>query len=380
MRIVAHRLKIRILIPTLAIFFASPAYSAASEFRIRLFESRGEVRSLVISGPCEILRPNQLRLEGGTHIVTVKPGGSLGIANGAHHVFGGRSILLRGVGEGPVHLRCGTTVRSYLGQIEITPQVHGRGLKVVNTIDRMNYVQSVVGSEIQPLWSTESIKAMAVLIQTSIAGQRSDEEIGDSTQKRVYFGSDYVSPKVRDAVSSVWGETLCYRSDPISVFYHPTCAGRTSSGVSVFGKPAQRMAYLQSVECDYCKDAPFWKPTITHIYASKFDTAFGEALPVVKSVDEADRPVEMQLTRQGRRSLVSGYQFWTELGQRFGWDKAPGLRFSLIKVGDKIEVKSTGAGHGVGLCQWGAERQAKLGRTYKQILQYYFPGTALRKG
>ena len=36
-----------------------------------------------------------------------------------------------------------------------------------------------------------------------------------------------------------------------------------------------------------------------------------------------------------------------------------------------------GWGHGVGMSQWGAFGQAKAGRTYKEILGTYFPGTAL---
>jgi stage II sporulation protein D len=34
-----------------------------------------------------------------------------------------------------------------------------------------------------------------------------------------------------------------------------------------------------------------------------------------------------------------------------------------------------GAGHGVGLCQAGAEEMARKGKTYKEILSFYYPGT-----
>ena len=38
-----------------------------------------------------------------------------------------------------------------------------------------------------------------------------------------------------------------------------------------------------------------------------------------------------------------------------------------------------GYGHGVGLNQYGALGQAKANRTYKDILAFYYPGTALTK-
>jgi stage II sporulation protein D len=76
---------------------------------------------------------------------------------------------------------------------------------------------------------------------------------------------------------------------------------------------------------------------------------------------------------------MSGYDFWIKLGQSFGWDKAPGTRYSLKQGKDKdIIIESTGAGHGIGLCQWGASSLARNGKNYKEILEYYFPGCEVR--
>ena len=36
-----------------------------------------------------------------------------------------------------------------------------------------------------------------------------------------------------------------------------------------------------------------------------------------------------------------------------------------------------GSGHGVGLCQVGAARMGEAGRRYREILAFYYPGTAL---
>lgn len=41
------------------------------------------------------------------------------------------------------------------------------------------------------------------------------------------------------------------------------------------------------------------------------------------------------------------------------------------------EVLGRGAGHGVGLSQWGAKGMAEAGYGYREILGYYFPGTFL---
>lgn len=42
-----------------------------------------------------------------------------------------------------------------------------------------------------------------------------------------------------------------------------------------------------------------------------------------------------------------------------------------------LVISGRGFGHGVGLSQWGAEERAAAGQTYRQILSFYYPGTAL---
>ena len=54
--------------------------------------------------------------------------------------------------------------------------------------------------------------------------------------------------------------------------------------------------------------------------------------------------------------------------------------FVTIKKNKKgILIKGHGAGHGVGLCQWGALQMAKEGKTYRQIIKHYFRGAKLEK-
>jgi stage II sporulation protein D len=58
--------------------------------------------------------------------------------------------------------------------------------------------------------------------------------------------------------------------------------------------------------------------------------------------------------------------------------------FSLIATGagqnvTNLVVDGAGAGHGVGLCQWGAVGRARAGQGYQQILAAYFPGTRLER-
>jgi len=48
--------------------------------------------------------------------------------------------------------------------------------------------------------------------------------------------------------------------------------------------------------------------------------------------------------------------------------------FSCYPEGDFVVIRGRGFGHGVGLCQEGAMKMARLGFTYDQIITFYFPG------
>jgi stage II sporulation protein D len=60
--------------------------------------------------------------------------------------------------------------------------------------------------------------------------------------------------------------------------------------------------------------------------------------------------------------------------------KALNLKSSLISWqidGEKITFVTSGYGHGVGLCQYGADHYARQGDDYRQILNRYYPGAQL---
>jgi len=45
----------------------------------------------------------------------------------------------------------------------------------------------------------------------------------------------------------------------------------------------------------------------------------------------------------------------------------------------RLVAAGAGAGHAVGMCQWGAIGRARAGQDYRTILTTYFPGTKIEK-
>ena len=68
-----------------------------------------------------------------------------------------------------------------------------------------------------------------------------------------------------------------------------------------------------------------------------------------------------------------------DLRQRVGYQKLPSLAFSVNVKRGVFTFDGRGQGHGAGLCQWGAAGMAKEGKTYREILRHYYPGTELTR-
>ena len=53
--------------------------------------------------------------------------------------------------------------------------------------------------------------------------------------------------------------------------------------------------------------------------------------------------------------------------------------YDIRNSSDYVLFSGRGAGHGVGLCQDGAEEMGREGKSYREILSFYYPGAQLNK-
>ncbi len=81
----------------------------------------------------------------------------------------------------------------------------------------------------------------------------------------------------------------------------------------------------------------------------------------------------LRIIHSGGELLLKG----EDLRRLIGYSRLPSTNFEINKIGKEISFSGKGAGHGVGLCQWGTKEMAEMGFTYQEILRYYFPGTEI---
>lgn len=352
-----------------------------SKVRVDLFQAYQPLHQIRLAGSLQIVQPVQQTLGSGGYRMRVSQSQLVLSSNPTapqkpeRTLIKARHLVLTASHSDFISIQPpGLEERRYPGRLELSVDQHNN-LRIVNELPARSYVTLVVGSETPPSWPTEALKAQAVLTQTRLARYHRDEPLNDTTQGEVYLGNTHRRPEVSQAVNSVWGQILTRDNHPLTAFYHASCAGHTSD-TQVFGKH-QRLPGIVSVPCVACKFSVFAKPTISLISKNDFYHAFPLGLPKTLSVDAAGRPLTV---RFANGKTESGYDFWLAIGQKFGWDKAPGLRFSWAQQPNgQIKMTSSGAGHGVGLCQQGAAEMARQGKTYRQILNYYFPQAQLSR-
>lgn len=407
------------------------ALALPSSVKVNLFQAHPDITSLVVDGSFEISQAGQSGSASGAgssilhhaEISLSKSGLLLRTGTGRHAGAAsaftsaksgrrvGTRIVIRSVGTQPLYLQPDTLVasgpgiasnlnlsagsslspnsnsgRHYRGRIFVTAS-SGK-LNVVNEVDTKSYITSVVGSESLPEFPLEALKAQSVLASTVLARQRPNMQLSDTTNVQAYLGSDYERPLVKQAVAAVFGQKLETSSGTTpAVFYHSTCAGGTSDEREVFSgkllndaarKPVSSCRTATRVKCKYCQDSPFFKAHRVQVSADELRRKVGYVPLTIDVKDSEDRPLSLSLEKVNRAGgdsktvSISGYDFWLKLGQGLGWGAVPGMRYA-IESGPIVTITSTGAGHGAGLCQWGACGMAKAGKNYKEILHYYFP-------
>jgi stage II sporulation protein D len=74
---------------------------------------------------------------------------------------------------------------------------------------------------------------------------------------------------------------------------------------------------------------------------------------------------------------VSASSLRFAMGRSLGWNTLRSDAYDIENVNSRIHFLGRGEGHGIGLCQRGADEMGVEGLSYRDILAFYYPGTSL---
>jgi stage II sporulation protein D len=294
---------------------------------------------------------------------------------------------------------------AYRGRFRFIPRSNTT-FDVVNDVDVEGYLKGLLARELFPTFADETYKAQAVVARTyalyikQTHSPGSDYDLFSDDRDQVYGGLSAETTKAKDAVEATRGIVAAYgppgQERIFKAYFSSCCGGRGQSAAEAFGDPVIPPLSAQAVGA-LCSESPrFNWPTITlskveltrrfkhfgqlHNLAEK-DIATISRIDIM-SINNVGRPVMFTITdNRNRRFAING----EELRRAVNTDATPGTKLysSLLQpLNDPTQIRFTnghGLGHGVGMCQWCAQRRAEMGLGYEQIVMLAYPESKLVK-
>ena len=262
----------------------------------------------------------------------------------------------------------------------------------VTEIRWTDYLAGILAEEISEECEPETLKAQAVLIRTQIYRTLEDSE--DKILVESYLSRDEMEDKwgaenygkyyekyVR-AVEETDDTVVMYGDAYAWTPFHQSSNGMTRSAAEVLG--SNDYPYIAGRECQLDKEADDEIQTFTFSYteiqslcrdflvAEEDEDKAAQGYTYddfeVRSCDSAGYVSELRIGN----TICTGDQFRDALS-------LPSSAFSFSEEDDdNIKITTTGKGHGLGMSIWTADQMAKEGKTFEEILAFFFEGTELR--
>ena len=320
----------------------------------------------------------------------------------------------------------------YAGILEVTAR--GSVLHVVNEVPLDEYVRGVVPTEIPASFHPEAQKALVVAARTyavrNCDRHKSDGfNMCDSIHCQGFAGASRDAEWVNRLVDSTRGEIMTHKGEPIYALYSADCGGMTQnsedSGMikapylrsvsdNVSGEPClvvkkqpapQSTAPSDPSDQSEPSDQPeetacpapamteFEKPTTgdycassrAHTWTRTYSAADLEKVFNRSSSTKVGKLTSMEFAEYDCSGRVRTIVLKGDAGEKrltgtrfrdlFGLSTIMSTRMALtVSPEGKYVIEGRGYGHGVGLCQWGANGLAKSDPkwTYIEILRHYY--------
>lgn len=267
-----------------------------------------------------------------------------------------------------------TPGRTYTGNIRLKIE-YGRIL-MLNETDVERYIAGVVEAESGIRALPEFYKTQALLSRTYLYGHLNRHasegfNLCDEVHCQVYRGITPFTGFIGQSTVLTKNKVI-YSSDStlITATFHANCGGETETPLNTWLKAE---SYLVPVKDPYCKSSPnsSWEKKIPLPEWKKYLSKKGinsQTLPV--SSLEMKKPGRQIWYKVGKSSVLT-----TQI--RADWNLKSSFFQVFIKNNDVI-LKGHGYGHGVGLCQNGAMKMAVLGKSYREIIDFYFKNVKVR--
>ena len=291
----------------------------------------------------------------------------------------------------------------YRGKLKLVLNPDKSSFDAVNLVPLEPYLAGVVGAEMYSYWEPEALKAQAIAARTYCLyikkrfGSKRSWDVSKTQANQVYLGLSAESSQVWNAVNKTHGQLLvCSHhngtEDIFPAYYSSSCGGHTENSQNVFG--GDYFEPLAGVRCPYCKDVVkpnsfFWP--MVRFGKTDVTARLLKRYTKLKELGEVTKIIPAKQSDYGKFSRLTRVKLVGSTGKT-DYLRAEDLRLTIDPTGRKLKstilkilsigdkwafLSGRGYGHGVGMCQYGAQAMARRGKTARQILSHYYPSSEI---
>lgn len=287
---------------------------------------------------------------------------------------------------------------------DLEPATPG-AIDVVNQVPLESYLPGVLAGELYRTWQLEMYAAQAVAARSyacteiAVLAGRRHYDLANTAASQMYLGA-VGHERAHQAVAMTRGVVLAHQNLLVSGYYSSCCGGAAACAVDAIGvNPVNDVAPLRGrPSSDVCTEAAVYKWNADQpidslsrrlaAYGKSRNRADVASLSTLVSIDVTavnphGRPTQMRVVDDAEASAeLSAEDFRRAANYAAQGIVAPPkpLRSSYIKAAfdsQTVHFEGNGFGHGVGLCQYGAEALARTGQAHSDILAWYYPQVEL---
>lgn len=313
--------------------------------------------------------------------------------------------------------------RIYGGELRLQPNAYG-SYTLVNDVPIESYLRGVVPHEIGSDAPYAAVEAQAIIARTYAIRNLhrfaiDNYQLCADTHCQVYWGLGYTSDRADRAIAATAGQILTYDGEPIDALYSSTTGGVTASFEEVWRGESRPylVARVDSVSNIWdlarkpLNDENNFRAFINledGFNESEWDVFRWDESTSLKEMTEFlkryynrnNRPIDftevrqVAITERSPAGRVLNMTVTTDTGViEIPNDEIRNAFYPPIstlfyidpiykeeddnKILDGYRFVGGGFGHGVGLSQTGAYHLAKIGKSSRDILAFYYPGTQL---
>jgi stage II sporulation protein D len=277
---------------------------------------------------------------------------------------------------------------------------------MINHLHMERFLPGVLDRELFSHWHPTMFLAQAIAARSYAMhkiqiGRRGDFDLEATTASQVYGGWTQ-NARALEAVDTTRGLVLTYGQEVLPAYYS-SCCGGTSQDASLAFPDGDDAAPLRGRQrggwcagSHYHRWGPLVRPTSTLVRRiALWGRAHGHRVAALRSLSQirverrnsVGRPSQLEIRdRRGRTFDIRSESFRHACNYKHASLPSVAASRRLPSAHVNIAVNATrvcftngrGHGHGVGLCQYGAEALACSGYNAASILNFYYAGATVR--